>query len=106
RVMLNWCVNKFLDFCEGDNLVKFGTNFPLRHAKNCAVEKDVFSASQFGVETSSYFKQARDSPIQDDSPIRGSCYAAQYLEERALASTVSTNDSENFTFLDLEIDVF
>ncbi len=43
RIMLHRRVEKFFHFGKGDDLIKFLPDFPLRHAKDGAVEEDVLS---------------------------------------------------------------
>ena len=56
-ISLHRSVNKFLDFSEGNNLVKFMGNFGLAHAKNGAVEIDIFPSGEFRVKARANLEQ-------------------------------------------------
>jgi hypothetical protein len=50
-VTLYWSVEEFLDFREGDDLVKFVFYLQAAHAEDRAVQKDVFPVCEFGVKS-------------------------------------------------------
>src|SRR3989344_2081618 len=57
RVMLYRRLDKFFNFREGDNNVKFVVDLVFFHAQYRAIEVDVFPPSQFGVKSRSDFQQ-------------------------------------------------
>src|SRR5258708_5809795 len=79
-------VEEFFDFGEGDDFVEFFPDFGAGHAKDCAVEKDVFAASEFGMEAGADFKEAGDAATDADAAFSGFGDTAENFEQSAFAS--------------------
>src|SRR5262249_44910693 len=70
-----------------------------------AVEKDVFAAGEFGVESGSKFEEGGDAAGGFDEAFGGLQDAGDDLEQRALAASVGADETERFAPLDVEGDV-
>src|SRR5262249_4137540 len=71
RITLHRRVEKLFDLRKRDYLVELAIDLRLLHAENRAVEIDVFTASQFGVETGADFQQRADAPANLRESARG-----------------------------------
>src|SRR5260370_31476935 len=56
-VMLDWSVKEFLHFRESNDGVKLPTDLGAAHAQKSTVEKDIFSAGEFGVKAGTHFEK-------------------------------------------------
>src|SRR5215469_1776687 len=95
-------VQKPFHLSKGDDLVELLRDFASRHPKDGAVQKDVFTAGQFGMEPSSNLQQAADSSAQPGPPLGRLSDATEYLQERALPGPIAADDADDLAFLDLE----
>ena len=105
RIPLYWGVYKLRNFGELDDFFESAVNLPLLHAENRSVDVDVFASSQIRMETGPHFQQARDPAVHFGAPLGWIGDPAQDLQQRALAGTVSSNDSDHVSSIDLEGDV-
>src|SRR5579863_2898077 len=105
RIALERCIKEFLNLRESHDLIKFAFDFALTHAKDSAVEEDVFSAGKLKMEARPDFQQARDATGNTDPSSRGIRNAAQDLQERRFSGSVSSNDAEPLTLVYLKRDV-
>jgi hypothetical protein len=95
-------INELLELCETDNLLKLARNLPLGHPQNSAAEKCVLAACELWMKSCSDFKESTDPPVDFSPSLGRPGDARQKLQKRGLAGTVAANESEDFTFLDLE----
>ena len=68
---------------EVDNLVQFAGNFGFGHAKDGAVEEDVFASGHLLVESRSHFEQGADTASGTDGACGGTGDFGEYLEQGA-----------------------
>src|SRR5262249_28644705 len=47
---------------EIDHFIEFFPDLSARHAKNCAIEENIFPPRQFRMKSGAHFEQTRDSP--------------------------------------------
>src|SRR5262249_34943909 len=104
-VMLYRGIQEFLDFGEGHDLVKFLSNFALRHPKDGAIEEDILAPGQLRVKASADLQEARDPPAQQNAPLGRLCDAAEDLEQSALAGPVAPDDADDLGLFNVEAHV-
>src|SRR6266511_2401519 len=104
-VALHRCVDELLDARELDDLVELLLDFPALHAEDRAVQEDILTTRELGVEARTDLKQASDSAADDRPPSRRRRDARQDLEQRGLARAVAPDDAEDFAFANGETDV-
>src|SRR6185369_13215050 len=100
RVALDRCVQELFDARERDDLVKLAIDLGAAHAKNGAVQIDVFAASEFRVKPRPDLKQARHPPTDFDPSLRRLRDPAQDLEQGGLSGTVAADDADDLSTLD------
>ena len=88
-----------------DNLVKLARNLGTRHSEDCAIQEDVFAASQLGVKASADFEQAGNATTEANASFRRFCDAAQNFQQSRFARAIPANDAENVALLDFKGDV-
>src|SRR5262249_45445773 len=104
-VVLHRCVKKPVDLGKGDDFGELLADLGARHSEYSAVEEDVFTAGQLGVEAGADFEEAAN-PAVDHSPSLGRLGDARKdFEERALAGAVAADDADHLAAFDLEGDV-
>src|ERR1700682_739709 len=59
RIALDRCIEKFLDFGEGHDLVELPGDLCLAHSQDRAIEVNVFASSKFGMEAGAHLEEAR-----------------------------------------------
>ena len=57
RVAFDGRINKFFDFGEGNDLIEFTLDLAAFHTEDRAVEVEILTSRQFGVETRAHFKE-------------------------------------------------
>src|SRR5262249_44103621 len=67
RIAFDRCVEKSFDLGEGDDLVEFLFNFGARHAEYRAIQKNVLSTGQLGMEAGPDFEKCPDSAVDVDA---------------------------------------
>ena len=71
-VELHLGVDKLLNLRKGDNIVKSSFDLLFSHAKNCAVQKNIFTARQVRVEARTNFNEAgHASAVSHRALVRG-----------------------------------
>src|SRR5205085_430975 len=101
-VVLDRSVQELLDLREIDDRIKLATHLVAPHAQDGAVEIDVVPAGQFRMEPSAHLQQATDSTAQHGSARRGFGDAGKNLKQRAFASAIATNDSQQLATVHVE----
>src|SRR5437773_2210354 len=93
--MLDRCIDKFCDLGERNNLIELSRDFVAPHAENRAVEVDILTTSQFGMEPGADFQQRSDAPphvyVADGWP--GD--TRKDFQQRTLARAVPTDNADN-----------
>src|SRR3982751_3104563 len=105
-VMLYRRIEKFVDLSKGYDFIEFLSNFALGHTEYGAVQEDILSSGEFGMEARSDFQQAGNPPLQSNPARCRLGDAAQNLEERALTRAILPNNTDDFAPLDVEANVF
>ena len=97
----------YIAFAAGeiDDLVQFGLDLITGHTEDGAVHEDVLPTRHLTVKTGSDFQERTYSTVGTDSAGGGACDAGEEFEQCALAGTILTDDTDDVTLLDLEIDV-
>src|SRR5438876_294831 len=103
--MLERRIDELFDFGEGYNLVKLSPDFGFAHAKNRTAQKDVFTAREFGVKSSSDFEERAHPPAQLSEAAAWLRNSGKNLQKSALAGAVATDDSCYFALADIERNV-
>jgi len=96
---------EFFHASEVYDFVEFGLDFGAVHAEDGSVEKDVFLAGEFGVKAGADFEEAADFAVEGDAAFGGRSDAAEEFEEGGFASSVSSNEADDFAFFYLKGDV-
>src|SRR5215211_4780623 len=104
-ISFDGCVNEFLDFGEGDDLIKLPLDLFPRHAEDRSVEKDVLASTQFGMKPRADFEQTRHATKQFNPANGWFDNTRKNLEQRRFAGTVTPDDAYDLTRRDLKIDV-
>src|SRR5262245_54233476 len=50
-VMLDWCIQKFIDLGKSHDLIQFTLDFGLFHTENGAIQVHILTSGQFWMET-------------------------------------------------------
>src|SRR5581483_594641 len=103
RVVLHGRVDEAIHFGKGDDLVKLAANFGARHAKDGAVEKNIFTAGQLGMETGADLEQRGHAAAERDRTRGGLRDARENLKQGGLARAVASDDADDFTAVDGEV---
>ena len=91
---------------EVHDLVELAGDFGTGHAHDGAVHVDVLATGHFGVESGAHFEEACDAALGADDAGGGGGYAAEQLEECALAGAIPADDAYDVALFHLEVDVF
>lgn len=105
RIMFNRSIDKFLDFGEGDNLVKFARDLRPSHAEDRAAQKNVFTSGQFAVEAGSDLQEAAYSPVQLNAPAGRLGNSRQDFKESRLPCAITTDYPKHLARPDLDADI-
>src|SRR6266567_3214457 len=105
RIALDWRIEEFLDFGKFYDLVKFTFDLSAPHAKNCAIQVDVFAARKLWMKSRADFKQARHPSLNRHRAFGRLRNSGKDLEQRALSRPVVADDSHHLTTLDFEAKV-
>src|SRR5882672_3750510 len=81
-VPLNRRIYEAFDFGESDDFIKLLIYFGAFHAKNCAVQIDVFPPAQLRMKASAYFEQTADASVQIHPAGSRLGNARKYFEQR------------------------
>src|SRR5258705_7122235 len=92
RVMLDWRINKLLNFRKGHNLIEVSCDLVSLHSENGSVKIDVLSPAQLVVKAYSHFQQRTDTAVDIRIPFGRLSDAGKYLEQCAFAGAIATND--------------
>ena len=57
-------IDEFLDFGKRYNVVELSRDLSSAHAENCAIQKNIFTATELRMKTSTDFEQASNSPMK------------------------------------------
>ena len=104
-VVLHRRVDELLDLGEGHDLIKLAVNLRLLHPQDGAIQVDVLSPRQFGVEAGAHLQQAADPTMDLSLPLCRLGDPRKDFEQRALPCTVAADDADDFAVLDFEGDV-
>jgi len=105
-VVLYGSVDKFFEFGEGDDFVKFAGDIALAHAKDGAGEESVFAAAELGMEAGAHFQKTADAAVDFGEAGGGTRDARENFEERGFAGAVASDEAEDFAFVHVHGDVF
>src|SRR5207302_4464402 len=94
--------DELLDAGELDDLVELGGDLLAGHAEDRAVEVDVLTAGEVGVETGADLDQRAEAAVDLVGAALGAKDAAEELERRALARAVGPDDAERLAALERE----
>ena len=100
--MLHRRVEKALYLGEGDDFVEFAGDLGPRHAKDGAVEEDVFPSAEFGMKPRADFQQARDAAKDFDPSGAWLGDAREDFQQRGLARAVAADDADHIALGDVE----
>src|ERR1035441_6355349 len=106
RIVFHGCVDEFLDLGKGDDFIEFSTDLALAHAEDCPAQKGILATGQFGMEAGADFEEAADTSVNFRPAGGGFCNARKDFQEGSFTSTVATDETDNFTLLDFEGNVF
>src|SRR5690606_1921910 len=81
---------------------KYTFNFFLAHAEQCAIEINVFFTAQFRMKPRSHSKDTGGFAFNGNFSFIGCSDSAEHLQQCAFARTISTNNSEHFSFVNFE----
>src|SRR5262245_60666599 len=101
-ISLYWYIEKPLDPRESHDLIELAFDLSSAHPEDSSIEENVLATGKLAVETGSDFQQARNPGAKQDPALAWLDNPAEYLQQRALPSTVAANDAEYFALLDLE----
>ena len=104
-VPLDRRIEKLINFRERHYFIEFPPNLGFGHAEDCAVKKDVFTASQFRMEPGPNLQQAGDAASQAHPPFAGARDPAQDLQQGGFSGAVAANDPHHLTLLDFKGDI-
>src|SRR6185369_16798847 len=104
RVVLNRRVDERLEPGEPDDVVEAGVELLLRHAEDGAVQVDVLTPGELGMEAGAELEQRRDLPRCGDPPTFRPQDAGDALQQRALARSVLADQPERAPLWHLERD--
>jgi hypothetical protein len=104
-VPLDRRVQELFDLAEAHDLVEFAPDLNTAHAEDGAVQEDVLATGQLGVEARAHFEEARGATPQADSSFGWFRNTAQDLQEGGFSGSVASDDPDDFTLLDLQIDI-
>src|SRR2546426_757336 len=80
-VTFDWGIQKLFDLGESDNFIEFPPDFCPLHSQNRAVQKDVFTASKFGMKACPDFQQTRYAATNADATLRRLGNAAEDFQQ-------------------------
>src|ERR1700730_7018766 len=102
RIVLDGCVDETRHARELNDRLELGIDLLLLHPHDGTVQKDVFAPGQFLVEPGADFQQRGDASPRPYPAGGGISDFREYLEERALAGTVTADDADDLPLLDRE----
>src|SRR5215475_12343890 len=79
---------------EGDDFLEAARDLGSTHSEDCAVEKNVFAASEFGVEPCTNFKQACHTAHDLDLTRGRAGDPGQDFQERAFPRAIAPDDAD------------
>src|SRR5882762_1335137 len=98
-------IDKLLDARKIDDSIEAFFDLALPHAKNGAVEKNIFPAGELIVKTGPDLQQGSDTPIYLYFPRSRISDPGQNLEQRALPCSVSPDNADDLPFVRVERDI-
>src|SRR5438132_2793240 len=104
-VALNWSIEEFIDFGEGDNFIELPADLCARHSQNCAVQKDVFAAGKFRMKTCSDFQQTRYPATNANATLSWLGNPAENFQQSRFPRAVTADDAHDFALPDFNIDI-
>src|SRR5579872_1331972 len=85
RISLYRRIDERFDSRKIDNLVKLADNLGSAHAENGAIEEDIFTTTELGMEFGPDFEQGSGTAVQHHLASRGGSNLRDDFQERALA---------------------
>src|SRR6476659_2218204 len=104
-VSLDRRVDKFFDFGKADDLVELSFDLFPRHPEDRAVEKDVFTSTQFRMKSGADLEQARHASIQFHTTLGGLDDARKDLQQRRFAGAIAPDDADDLAGCDFEVEI-
>ena len=104
-ISLHRRINKTCDAGEFDDLVETALDVAPVHAKDGAVQEDVFAPRQLGMKARPDFEQCAEAAVHGRFTGRRQRDAGKHLEQRALAGAVAADDAERLSMRNVERDV-
>ena len=102
---LDRLVNEVSDVRERKNAVQPGVDLFLRKADHGPVQIYIFKAGILPVEAGSQLQKRRDPSVYGKSPLCGSQYTGDDLQEGGFSGSVHADDPDTFPFLYGKIDI-
>src|SRR5262245_30289115 len=90
---------------KGDYLVEFCFDLGPRHTEDRAVEEDILTSGQFGMEPRAYFKETCDPAAQNRTPSIRLGNTTQDFQQGRFACAVSSDNAKNLPSPNLKIHV-
>ena len=84
---------------------KYALHFAARDAQDFAVQKDVFAAGEFRIESRAQFEQRGDPPLRDHAARVGSRIPLTICSSVLLPLPFGPTTPKNFAALDVEIHI-
>src|SRR5260370_4481844 len=103
--MLELRVDELADLGEGDDLVELRLDEGPIKPQQSAVEEDILPSSQIRMKSGPHFQERPYASADDRGAVGRTHDAGQNFQQRALARTITTDDSEDLALLDVEADV-
>src|ERR1700739_1061304 len=104
-VALDGSVEKFLNPCKIDNLIKLLRDLRAFHAQDRSVQENVLSAGQFRMKSCTNLKQAPHPAIQFDLPLSRMRNQREDLEQGRFATAVAPDNPQHIPWHHLEGDI-
>ena len=104
-VTLDRRIQELLDLGKSDNFIELPLDLRSRHAQNRPVQKNIFSAGEFGMKAGPDFQQTRYAATNADTALCWFRDPAENFQEGGLATAVAPNNAHNIALVNFKIDV-
>src|SRR5229473_45438 len=102
RIALDRRIQKSINTGKCNNLIKLLPDFALRHSEYCAIQENVFSPGQLTMKSSSDFKKTSNSSSEFNPTLCRFRNATKNFQERTFTGTVSSDNTDDFSFFDVK----
>ena len=106
RITFHWSIDIFLHTGESHNLIQLAGNLRLGHPHDGTIHINILPSCHFGMKACTHFQQRGNTPPCTDTTGSRRSHPRKDFQQSGLSRTVLTYNTQHFTFLHMEINIF